>query len=676
MRNPFGICRRRQQSNIDMKHHLKLFAVASLVAVSTSGLQAQSRFVAGAFNGWDAGANQMTDVDGGNTNYTYDITGGTAGNLHEWKITDGTFGTTWPANNVKSAYGAGGSNTVYFRAGTIADGWQPGANRVGYEDPGQHGWEIIGAINDIGNGWDEPSNSAARQMVDQGNGLYSVNYTIAKPPGTYAFKFRQSGSWDINIGNGGFGHNAGDAQVTTLVSNEAVTFQLDLPNGRWRAGIAVTNLVTFTVDMQAAIAATGNNQFDPDFDSVYVRGDFNGWPGTVFPDLQPFKLQRVGTTSVYTNTVEIIAKAGTTINYKFYADAFPSYHEEITALSCGGARTLQLTTNVIGAPAAYWNDSTTNDPVSDITLQVDMAVQIATGSFLPGTDNVYARGEFNNWSDPGLLLTNLPAPDTNIYAGVMPPAGLRWPTNGCRYLKYKFLINGNYETIADREVNADVGSTVTSAFNNLDICDVVESTNFVTFSVNMSNAVGYTGSPVYDGSQTVYINGDFVGWKGQVGDTADWGTNPKPELMLTKNPTSDVHSVTLPLPPGQNLRIEYKYTMGGEDNEAGGGLNHVRYIRTAPGQDSYALPLDNWTGTNANNIANLQEPQIGYLTVTAGSGEVQLQWLGLKCAGLQTATSVTGPWTPQPATDGLNSTNLPTAADSLFIRVAKPNTTP
>jgi hypothetical protein len=68
-------------------------------------------------------------------------------------------------------------------------------------------------------------------MSNLGGGLYSVDYTIAAA-GTHDFKFRKSGDWDVSIGSD-FGNSAGNAQVLTTAANQTVTFQLDLPNGRW-----------------------------------------------------------------------------------------------------------------------------------------------------------------------------------------------------------------------------------------------------------------------------------------------------------------------------------------------------------------------------------------------------------------------------------------------------------
>jgi len=652
-----------------MKHQPILLAAAMLLAAAPMTLTAQPYYIGGsALNPQWNTTDPANEMVGGPD--TYSLTVATVANgYHEFKVSTYSWANSWPGSNAKIKGDAYGSNTFYFHPGTAADGWNPGGNRVGYEDPGNMSWEIMGAFN----GWNDGVDTEARQMSAQGGGLYAVDYAIAVP-GTYEFKFRSSNSWDHAVGSD-FGNSGGNAAVTTLVSNEVVTFQLDLPNGRWRAGLPVTNLVTFTVNMEAPMAASGNDQFAPDFgDKVYVHGDFNGWTTTITPDLEPYELIRVGTSSVFTNTFAMVAKAGSPIYYRFYADPYPLSHEETPLLECGGARVFQQPTGPSILPVSYWSDTQLTDPPNNIALEVDMAVPLATGSFDPGTQSVYARGTFNNWgnSGGGLMLTNLPAPNTNLYVGIVNYP--HWPSNGCVNLEYKFLIDDTqWETVNNRSANVTTyNPLLVSAYNNLEICDVLEQTNFVTFTVNMTNAVGTTGTPIYS-NQTVYINGDLINWNLDLGP-GDWGTSPDTNYALAKVGDSEIHSITLALPPGQQLRVEYKYSIGGEDNEAPGGsqYNHVRYIRTVPGQNYYVMPLDNWGGTNTDYAAR-QEPAIGYVAVTPGAaGEVNLQWMGLKCAGLQSAGSVSGPWTSYPASAGTSSTNWTTSGDAQYFRVAKP----
>jgi hypothetical protein len=115
--------------------------------------------------------------------------------------------------------------------------------------------------------------------------------------------------------------------------------------------------------------------------------------------------------------------------------------------------------------------------------------------------------------------------------------------------------------------------------------------------------------------------------------------------------------------------------MNGQDNESGFQQDHVRYIRTLPGQTSYSMPLDNWLGTNATYLATRTEPKFGFLTSAPGSpGQVSVQWLGLKCVQLQGSPSLSpASWNNYPGTDGTSSTNVPTSGSENYFRLIDTN---
>jgi hypothetical protein len=552
-------------------------------------------------------------------------------------------------------------------------------------------FDTIPGGDTAGNGWGRPISMASGMdywvgaWVDGGNGgqiwQYSGSWsqtgsssvskttssvTISVPMVSLGVGISNSFDFDIYTTGGGGGDGAIDALSRTNQSIANWGDSFSTTNNRTYTIVPVptpTNRVTFSVDLGVPIAILAANPssisgFDTNSDQVYIRGSFNGWGAT------PNRLYQVGSSTVYTNTFDVISELGNNVNYKFHATPFPSYGYEVPQLTCGGDRVLTITNANQSAPLAYWNDSTVTDPTNVVTLQVDMAVPLATGSFVPPGDTIYARGDFNNWSEPGLVLTNVPS--TTLYAGTLELP--YFPAGGCKPLTYKFVLNNNYETGNNRQTNVTtMNPTLTSSYNNLEICDVIEQTNQVTFSVNLAGAVG-TDTTVYDGSQSVYLNGDFAGWWGW-GDTNNAATN----YLMSKS--GDIYSLTVPLPPGNNLRLNYKYSMDGADNEAGFAANHVRYIRTLPGQTSYSLPLDKWTGTNVNNLANLQEPKFGQLVAIPGApGQVQLQWLGLKCVQLQAASNLApAVWTSYTNSSGLSGTNLPSASFQQFFRLVDPS---
>jgi hypothetical protein len=191
----------------------KVLLVVAMLAVPAMA----DYYVAGDFNGWNAAGNLMTEVSPGKWSTT--ITN--APGVHEFKVTIGDWASNWPGDNAKADFGAG-SLTINFYPTPAADGWFPTANRVGYDDIAVHGWDVMGSFN----GWSSPV-----ALNPMGNGLYAASYTVADP-GTFYFKFRKAGDWNVAVGNdfSNYGH---DIAWTTTVPNQVVYFQLDLPNGRW-----------------------------------------------------------------------------------------------------------------------------------------------------------------------------------------------------------------------------------------------------------------------------------------------------------------------------------------------------------------------------------------------------------------------------------------------------------
>ncbi len=232
----------------------KLFATAGLLAAFVSVSQAQW-YLAGDFQSPTWQNNTTPMVAGPNPGeFSYTITGGTPGAYGNAKVTDGTWNNVWPGNNLVFLYDSTGSATIHFWPGTATDGWQPFANRVGYDDPDNGlGWGIAGTFN----GWD----GTQGPMTSLGNGVYSNNVTVATA-GTNidGFKFQSpGGSWsDIYFGSD-FGNNGSDGLYTTTTSPQTLPVVLDLPNGRWVFGTPVpavppTNYITFQLDMSEQVA--------------------------------------------------------------------------------------------------------------------------------------------------------------------------------------------------------------------------------------------------------------------------------------------------------------------------------------------------------------------------------------------------------------------------------------
>ena len=666
-----------------MKSTPILLAIAALLAGSISSSKAQSYYVRGSFNNWGntpyvGGVPLNDNLDGSYSltvdGLTYSLTNGTR--VQFKVLTDDDWGKpTWPGSNCSSYIGTNGVLTIHFRPGNINDGYSPSGNRVGYDDSQQHDWSLYGNF--------QGAYADVATLTDAGNGVHTVNYVVTNAPGTYQFKFRRPPTFDTMVGTD-FGSGSLNISVTTTQANQTLAFTLDLPNGRWVVGSPLqtpTNWVSFVCDMQVPIALydqdlTDPNGFDTNSENPHVRGSFNA--GSVGGDWQLFQ---VPGTTLYSNTVPVEAFIGDTVTYKFWKDYDTGQYEQ-PALLCEDPRdrSLTITNASMSAPPAYWCDRKLSDPDINISFAVDMSLQESLGFFTNGVDSMYVRGSLSQigWG-PGILLTNHPAPYTNVFSTVVtmrytpiPPCVNRYkfyidrPPGGTDVWESPISTGGN-----DREFTITSTSVAISNFwNGLTPCDTLEEETQVTFSVDMTGAVSHpNGTITYDGTQTVYINGEFLSWQSQVGG-GDWGTNPKPELALTKNPTSDVHSITLPISAASKLQMVYKFSMGGEDNEAGQQTNHVRYIRLDAGSTNYTMPRDVWTITNPG--VPRVEPEIGGLAARASTpGNVVLEWSGLPCTSMQAGPTPAGPFSNLFEARGVSSTNMPVSGEQMYFRLSR-----
>lgn len=200
---------------------------AVFLAVGVTGAMAQAQYyLRGDFNGWDL-SNPMTPMGSGH--YMATRTGLTPGSLYEFKVANESWSENAPGSNARTAANANGELIVHLFTGfPFGDGWMPDNNwwRVGYDDPLQFGWDILGSFD----GWANP----IANMTNMGGGLYMADVAIA--PGDYEFKFRKAGDWGVSIG-GDFGNGAGNATLHVGASDPMIRFELDLPNGRWRTGV-------------------------------------------------------------------------------------------------------------------------------------------------------------------------------------------------------------------------------------------------------------------------------------------------------------------------------------------------------------------------------------------------------------------------------------------------------
>lgn len=448
-----------------------------------------------------------------------------------------------------------------------------------------------------------------------------------------------------------------------------------------------TNTVTFQVDMAQQI---NTGAFVPGTSSVYTLGGFDGWaagnttPMTNDPTILRTNQFGLVTSNVYVATFDIGGAPGQDMEYKFYIDTGANWESPNPATSDyldNNNRFMALTTTSnasVSVPIIFFNDLAYSPVATNYTtFQVDMTAQIINGSYNPANgDVVELRGNFNSWGNPQILCTNdLTAANTNIYKTVVKLVDGIGATE-----QYKFWAtnesNGGWETMANNRTMKIISGTNNVLplvfFNNVDPGDLLPADTLVTFTVNMTNAVG-TDAHAFDPTvDQVFINGVPNGF-------AAWNIGLP---MLTNNPVgSELYSVQILVPKNSPVGQIYKYSINGTDNEGPSGANHTRYIRSTT-TGTYEMPLDVFSSSPP------VEPSFGNLTATRGTaGHATVSFLGRPGVHLQSAASLNPPvvWQDHPETDGGNwtgtlspssnglvtGTNVSTANGYSFFRLLK-----
>ena len=163
--------------------------------------------------------------------------------------------------------------------------------------------------------------------------------------------------------------------------------------------------VTFQVDMSVKIA-TGF--FDPANDVVTCPGDFNNWLNEPPPNTE--KVMTDMGDSVYSITIAMAPN--TTYGYKFNVGLGWDGKDETH-----GNRSIDVGATNMTVPISFFDDY---EPVtmiqSTVTFSVDMHLP-AQGDFDPTSDHVYVAGNFTNWQNGAVEMTD-PETDT-IYTVTM-----------------------------------------------------------------------------------------------------------------------------------------------------------------------------------------------------------------------------------------------------------------
>ena len=479
----------------------------------------------------------------------------------------------------------------------------------------------------------------------------TVNDTVDANGGKVAYKF---------VINGGNWENTSSSQdrASRLPSVSGATLILPTPYFG-DAGTPVANDIKFQVDMSQQIQL---GLFTNDLSTLEVRGNFQGWTGgsQLFRDLsQVTTIGSLSFTNIYTNTFTYTASPEATAAFKYVAQPGTSWEGPNTINGQGNDLNRYFANHAQALPTVFFSDAPFA-PIAKVSFNVDMsAVLLSDPNYNPAT--VTLNGSFNGWSADVPCTNNPAAPNTNIYTGVV-------SIGAGSTVFYQFRYN-NGGTVYDNAPGGgnraytapNVASTNLPAiyFNNVTLGDLLNVDTLVTFSVNMTNAVGTDAQVWNSGTDTVFINGDFTGWQA-------WNPISLSALNCTNNPPgSEVYSYTTLLLKNRPRSVKYKYALNGADNEAPSGQDHFRYIRSTNGVA--LMPLDKF----GNQYG---EPKFGNLNIGPRTGAyVPVTWLGYPGVHLQTRSNLgSGTWQDQNNTDSQSSTNWPSSSASQFFRLVQP----
>jgi hypothetical protein len=469
-----------------------------------------------------------------------------------------------------------------------------------------------------------------------GTTLYQNSFAITSPsPGNIVeYKFHISGThetWE-NLG----WYPNGNRRF--MLTSSAETLPTAYFNDAWAGNPGIA--VTVQVDMSAQVGA-GN--FVPGPDTVEAQGAFNNaW--SAFPLTND---PSASNPNLYSGTyVETVRAPGTRIEYKFHTYGTHDFWESIVGYPDNNRSFILSDVSPQVLPAVYFGDTSGYPIKAGVYFQLDLSSQIVINAFNPTQDIASVRGDAMGWGDPpgsGLQLladTSRPGIYTNTWLTTSQLTGAVFlykntffRTNP-PYAVWEIGDNKSVTFTGSEPVNADgyhmvtVGPTLFDDFY-ANPNDYLAADTLVTFSVNMTNAVG-TDSHTFDPStDSVYMNGDFLGWPA-------WDTSLP---QLANDPVgSRIYQIQRTIPKGNPVLLTYKYSINGSDNEAGFAVNHVRYVRQ---MGVYSLPLDTF-GTMLQETASLPTVSVNSAAICTGSS-----------SALTATTSASSPsflWSPGGAT--------------------------
>ncbi len=491
-------------------------------------------------------------------------------------------------------------------------------------------------------------------------GIYEGTYDVTDPVGTtIQFKFHIYGSRDTWEGIQGYIYTNGGNRAF-VYSGVADSTMLVHFADQWGGTLPMT----VSVDMGPQTLA-GN--FTPGTDTVELKGSFNGWGG----GMALTNDSGSATPNIYSGTFDATGPApNSLIAYKFH---FYGGHDKWES---DPNRLMMMLSNGVTAPLTCFDRACAVPVKVAAYLQVNMNAQVPMGTFDYGTNEVWARGDsFGGWGNPpqGLQLfqdSARPGIYTNTWTALQVPGApiqfkfTIWnPTAGST--KWEDNIGGNRTVVWSGTEPVDAaGNHVQNYgpvyFDNVSPSDILMTDTYVTFRVDMANAMTMGGTPFDPVNDTLWVNGEFFpnGWW-------TWGGSGPAGSALTNDPGTSIYYSMEPylVPKGHSVALTYKYGINGADNEAASGNNHIRYIRLL---GNYTMPLDKFGSM-------VREEVVGSATAARSGNQIVVSWNGRPGVHLQSRASLTsGSWTDVAGTEGASSASFPVSGAPSYFRLIKP----
>ena len=228
-----------------MKTNLVTLLATGLVffSINLAAFGQRNFYVPGAFQGWDPPTSGlMTETTSGSGIYELLVTGLTEGALYEFKILEDLSGdgANWsnpddpevtPNNSWFVNVGTTGETTITLDTNdyTGVDDFLPSLNRIIIsEDVAE--WNAVGDFMTEAGGLDDWINDDPLfSMIDDGNGLYSLDLTI-DTPGSYQYRAVNTGSF-TGVGTDQRRNDAVNLEFFTFEVDQDVTLLFDATRG-------------------------------------------------------------------------------------------------------------------------------------------------------------------------------------------------------------------------------------------------------------------------------------------------------------------------------------------------------------------------------------------------------------------------------------------------------------